>query len=291
MCLPAAVDAQDATRLQAPTNLRLAKSPYQHIVPSDVGVTIGPGVTGPVPTAVWSGSTTISDDGTVIENVVVNGCLDIYANDVTIRNVVVNCGGLYSLDIRGNNVLVEYSKIQNTTSAKNILMKSPTNGRIWRNEIQGGMAFFYIEGDVEGLVVEDNYMHTVVGNPLSHTDGFQIGEASDTYGNMLVRGNYIWENNENVGSTDVVFVTNYSRLTLVVENNFFLPWGRYTLRCTDAAYCIGRNNVYSLDFLTEVDYGLKLYGMDEFYCNRFENGEFLDTNLGDDSICPAFADY
>jgi hypothetical protein len=30
--------------------------------------------------------------------------------------------------------------------------------------------------------------------------------------------------------------------------------------------------------------------MDEFYCNRFENGEFLDTNLGDDSICPAFAD-
>ncbi len=217
----------------------------------------------------------------------VSGCLDIYADNVTLRNVIINCGGNYPLDIKGANVVVEYSKINCTSGSKIFKMKNPVNGRVQKNELKGCEDFFFIGGDVEGLVISDNYAHSVYGGPGAHSDGFQIGEFEPTYGSMSIQGNYFHKNNEEIGATDIVFATNYSTVTLIFENNYVTPWGAYTLRCRPDAYCVARNNVYSLDFL-DFGNGLNPQGFDEFYCNRLENGELLDSNYGEAGACPDF---
>ena len=293
LCLTTLPAFGQEASLQPPANLRVALEtgePYQHVGAADVGLTVGVGVTAPIPTQLWTASTMISVPGTVIENVVVNGCLDVYADNVTIRNVIVNCASLYPIDIRARNAVIENSKVDCTSSSKAFMLKDPVNARILRNEIKGCQDFFFIDGNVDGLLVEDNFMHSVIGTSASHADGFQIGESADTYGTMSIRGNYIWKNNPDIGATDIVFVTDYSRHTLWVENNFFHPWGAFTLRCTDAATCIGRNNVYSLEFLDADNLSrTSPYGFDEFTCNRYEDGAFLDSNVGDTTSCPAFA--
>jgi hypothetical protein len=263
-------------------------TPYHHVTPADVGVTIGVGVTGPLPTEEYAGGYRIDTDNTLLENLVFNTCLDIYADNVTIRNVIINCDSLYGIDVQGSNVTVENSKVNCTSSSKTIKMLDPVNGRIVRNEVQGCQDAFFIDGNVEGLLIEDNYIHSLVGNELAHADGMQIGEAAVTYGTMTVRGNYWWKNNDIIGATDILFATDDSQQTVIMENNFFKPWGAYTLRCTDAAYCIARYNVYSLDYLTATNRLYRGPTIDEYYCNRLENGDFVDVNDGDDGACPPF---
>jgi len=269
-------------------------APYQHVNPEDVGKTIGVGVVASAPTAGWTGSTTIDVPGTVIENVVINGCLDILAEGVTIRNVVITCAGTYPIDVQAPHLTVEYSKISNTTDTKVFMVSNGggNNLRVLRSEITGGEDFFFIGGNVDGMTVENNYMHSSIGTSEAHADGFQIGAFDDTYGTMTIRGNYIWQNNPTIGSTDIVFPSTYARPTLLVENNFFRPWGYYTLRCNKPEgpiTCIARNNVYSSEFM-ESPYSdrPKMTAFDEFTCNRYQNGSFLSENTGDTSSCPAF---
>jgi len=291
-----------AQTLPTPNNLRFqgqeqppggdTRRAYQYVVPNDVGHTIGVGVIGPAPTKAWTASTAIDTPNTVIENVVVNGCLDILADNVKIKNVVVNCNGTYPIEIRAKNLSVEYSTINCTSSSKAFLAQNPGAAFISKNEIVGCEDFFFINGNVDGMVVEDNYMHSVIGGSDAHADGFQIGEQGDTYGSIAIRGNYIWKNNDTIGATDIVFNTNYSRVTLLVENNFFRPWGHYTLRCnevSDVSTCIARNNTYSLEFLDPEQVAMKTQpqtSFQEFTCNRYENGVFLQQNNGDTSDCP-----
>ena len=65
-------------------------TPYGHVVPSDVGNTIGVGVVGPVPTTVYTGPNPITVDGTTVENVVINEELKIQADNVTVRNCIID---------------------------------------------------------------------------------------------------------------------------------------------------------------------------------------------------------
>lgn len=262
--------------------------PYSHVVPADAGVTLGVGVVGPVPTAVYTGSMTI-DVPTTLENVVVEGCLRIAADDVTVRNVIIECGGLYPLKVEGGSrdFRIEYSRVECSSSSKAFYFESGAPGaQVARNEIIGCEDFFYIQGDLEGVVVADNYMHTLVGEPTSHADGFQIGEASAATGAMQIRGNYIDPDNPEIGRTDVIFGTNSSQVDLLIEDNYFEPWGHYTMRCGgEATRCTIRHNVYGPAFENALQH-LLLANSDappspsEFCCNRYASGglveEFFD---------------
>ena len=62
---------------------------YGHVTPADVGVTIGVGVVGPVPTEVYTGTDTPAA-GTTIENVIINGRINLYNDNITLRNVIIN---------------------------------------------------------------------------------------------------------------------------------------------------------------------------------------------------------
>jgi len=295
-------ESGDTSRWSAPL-----PTPYRHVTPADVGVTIGPGVVAPVPTDPYTGPMTITAP-TVVENVVVDGCLRIASDNVTIRNVIVQCGGLYPIKIENGsrNALIEYSRVTCGSMSKLFYVSSGArNARIAHNEGSGCEDLFFLEGDLDGLEIVDNYLHTLVGTPSSHADGFQIGEFGQTTGLVHVRGNYIDPDNATIGKNDIVFGTNSSEVHLVIEDNFFERWGHYTMRCGGAGTsCTIRDNVYSQEFAGIEQYLLLANAAAPalpaaFCCNRYADGTFveeffgaIDLVLGADHVitdCPVFA--
>ncbi len=257
--------------------------PYGHVVPADVGVTIGIGVVAPAPSQSYSGPLTITSP-TVIENVVIDGCVRVEADDVTLRNVVVNCDGLYPIRATGHdNLVVEHSKIHCTSNSKLFMIDDHTNVTVSKNELTGCEDFFFVGGTVDGLSVEYNYMHALNLTSESHADGFQIGEASQTTGTITIRGNYI-DPEADGGKTDVVFATNYAENEIFISDNFFAIWGLRTLRCGGDSRCEIRTNVYEQAF-EEMEQpgqnGKLLFMMSSspkahvFECNRLEDGSFV----------------
>src|SRR6266699_3118051 len=55
----------------------------------------------------YTGPMTITTDGTVIENKIINGGLDITGANVTIRNCIITYNDFFAIDVRGVNVTVE----------------------------------------------------------------------------------------------------------------------------------------------------------------------------------------
>lgn len=279
--------------------------PYGHVVPSDVGVSIGVGVVGPVPTKVYNGPLD-PGEGTVIEDVIINGCLDINHPNITLRNVIVNCDGLYPLQIKNaSDTLIEYSQLNCMSESKLFDVQDSQRTVIRNNEGTGCRDFFFIDGPLETLLVENNYFHSLVGGAEAHADGFQIGEFRTTTGDIIIRGNYFDPNNDAIGKTDLVFATNKCRANLLVENNFFNVWGWYTLR-NSGEYSIFtvRNNIYSQDFKTEFRTDgspARAYRHCDcnpapsggYSCNRYQDGSFIEQDYvsGDThsiADCPSY---
>lgn len=257
---------------------------YRYVTPGDVGVQIGVGVIGPVPTEPYTGSMTI-DSPAILENVVIDGCLRIASDDVIVRNTIIDCGGLYPVKIEdgSRNVRIEYSRVICGSSSKVFYFESGApHAAVTHNEISGCSDFFYLHGDLDGVAITDNWMHTLIGPEDAHADGFQIGEASTATGHVHLRGNYIDPDNDSIGKNDIIFGTNFSQVHLLIEDNYFEPWGHYTMRCGgEATRCTIRNNVYGPDF-QDIEQHLLLANASEppapseFCCNRYSDGGLLE---------------
>ena len=254
--------------------------PYVHVRPEDVGVILGEGVAGPAPTMTYSGPLKITSPMT-LENVVVKGCLDITANNVVLRNVRIECGASYPVKIAtGKDTLIEHSTIICNSMGKAFNVKDYRDLKIRFNDISGCEDFFFIEGDVDGLSVEHNYMHDLNLSAASHADGFQIGEFTSTTGQIRIAGNWIGPEAQG-GKTDMLFATNNSNADITVESNYLKIWGLRTLRCGgQGTNCTVRTNVYEQAFESTLQLGngkLLFYagtssGTHKFECNRFESG-------------------
>ncbi len=204
-----------------------------YVVPADVGVTIGVGVIAPVPTTVV-GSQELDVDGAILENVIVDGCVTIAADNVTVRNVVVNCGGYYSIKARDpeatTGLTVQHSQINGLIDTKLFLLDNITNVTIADNELVGGDDTVFADGNLDGLVFTRNYRHDPLGDASSHLDGFQLGEFKVTTGDIEISFNYFDEIPDGIGVTDLVFATNFSELRIVILGNYISAHGWYTLR-------------------------------------------------------------
>jgi len=270
----------------------LPSQPYNHVTPADVGVEIGVGVVGAVPDQPYTGPNEITTPG-LIENVVIDGCLRIDSDDVTIRNTIISCGGLYPIKVEGGsrNFIVEYSRLVCSSSSKIFYFESGApNARVAYNEASGCQDFFYIQGDLDGVTVLGNYMHTLIGSSGAHADGFQIGQASTATGTVHIRGNYFDPDNEEIGKTDLVFATNSSEVHLVIEDNFINRWGHYTMRCGgQTTACTIRNNVYSQAF-EGVEQRLLLVNANApsmpaaYCCNRYADGSLVEEYFGNTDL-------
>jgi len=258
--------------------------PYGHVSPGDVGKTLGVGVKGPVPTATYTGPTTITSP-TTIQDKVINGCLDIRSSNVTLRNVILKCSGLYPVDIRGlgqviDNVVVEYSRLECDSYSKLFMVGDVTNLGVRNNEMKGCEDFFFVGGKVDGMKVTDNYMHGSKLTSASHADGFQIGEASTTTGTITVTGNMILADTPG-GRNGIMFATNYCKATINIENNYLDAWGYYVLRCNSTSFCLVRHNVFddSAAHPTLISNG-------KIVCNRYESGTLIQS--GTNTGCPSY---
>jgi len=293
-------------------------TPYGHVVPSDVGKTISVGVVAPVPTEVYSGPLEITQDGTTIENVIINSGgagIIINANDVTFRNVIVNDNSSRTFYVNEdnktsgpayNNLVVEYSRIENTTDGKVFNVNFFTNVTIRNNEVIGGQDWHFMNSELDGFLSENNYYHTVVGSSGSHSDGYQIGEFNVTSGTLTMRGNYYDVDNESIGKTDLLFSTgseSTNSTTIIWENNFMFPHGARTLRCYDSDACIIRNNVYSQEFeswfpaassRSAAQFQPKNEAASAYECNRYEDGSLIEQQWINGSVthvttgCPSY---
>jgi hypothetical protein len=268
-------------------------TPYGHVTPSDVGVTIGVGVIAPVPTAPYTGPREITTNGTLIENVVLSECPIIRANNVTLRNVIVDARSSKCVDIQGcDGCVVEYSKVISGDTDKQFRIVDSTNIYVRNSELTGGQDLFWLGQSKDNIYIENNYLHSLVGGSDNHADGFQGAENAVVYpGNIVIRGNYFDPNNATIGKTDILFLAEPDIITM--ENNFFSNWGYYTLRCLRSDYdtsteaCHIRNNIYSNDFIADfVTPGgagravqlddIDKAGRSSYECNRYENGDFIE---------------
>jgi hypothetical protein len=291
--------------------------PYGHVTPADVGVTIGVGVVGPVPTKEYTGSCKPAAN-TTIENVVINNCGRIVIDNpnITMRNVILNAtsdsGAIYLDRTSGDssNFTVEYSQINQLNGNGMVFLSftkvgdpiggNKTNCTIRNNEITGGYDFHYLEGGLDGFLSENNYYHDLNVDPNSgkHADGFQIGEANLTTGQMTIRGNYFDPNNA-ISKTALLFSAgsdSYNNTDILWENNFIPIWGAYTLWCSNSASCIMRYNVYRQDFKTKLGNRTSGTGRESdgypncagtfspanesssvYRCNRYEDGDFIEN--------------
>jgi hypothetical protein len=302
--------------------------PYGHVTPADVGVTIGVGVVGPVPTEAYTGSTT-PGAGVTIENVIINQQVVISNPNITLRNVIMNCAGqTYCVHVKGDagqdcsGLTVEYSrlgaldsdvKIFRTESVAGGPLQNYTNMTIRNNEISGGHDWFFADGDIDGLVIENNWMHTTAAAGGRHADGFQIGEFpefGDTRGTLIFRGNYFEKDTDFEAMNALIFMTGSqagNNTTVYFESNHVGEWGWSTLWCGDSDACIFRYNVWEQAMKTALpapglpshaiwfdDGGANWGPPSEVTCERYEDGTFLENAYirGADNTttgCPSYS--
>jgi hypothetical protein len=270
-------------------------APYEHVVPSDVGNTIGVGVTAPVPTAPYTGPNPVTTSNTTIENVVIDGCLLIghdasVVHNVTVRNVIVNCDsyfGVWILD--ASDVTVVNSQIANATSSADkavFIEANATSIHFEKNDISGGQDFFFFGDNIDEVYIEDNYMHDPTGDAASHSDGFQWWPDVGS-GAFYIRGNHLTRGNSLATPNDILF-SGDEQSTVVFENNYLGLWGWYTLRWHgEGSNLTARYNVYEQAFKTafqtselpshalyfDPEDGL---GGSTYRCNRYEDGSFIE---------------
>ena len=266
--------AQMASFLSRALGLDPIRPPYvSYVLPRDVGATIGVGVIGPAPT-VHVGSQTLDTDGAILENVIVDGCVTVAANDVTIRNVVINCGGYYPVKANEPGVQsglsIHHSQINGLIDTKLFLLNGIRDVTIADNELVGGDDTVFADGDLDGFVFTRNYRRDPLGDSSSHLDGFQLGEFAVTTGDFEISFNYFGEIPDGIGVTDLIFATNHSEMHIDVIGNYISEHGWYTLRVYNQATLTVVNNTIA----TSVNW-VALFNSDgphHFACNHFTDG-------------------
>ncbi len=216
------------------------------------------------------GSTTITTDGTVLENFDMSGRLFIQANNVTVRNFKIRTTDFFGIRVFSGytGTVIEDGEISGTTTA-NIRADGPIIARrLHLYDAQGDG--FKIEGN--GSLVEYCYIETLGSREESHADGNQTQGGS----NITFRFNNFdlpHRNSPNAIPPYQVnrpFMLSETFSNFVVENNW-INGGNYSVTCLPGVTY--RNNVFGRDYLYNVDGG---GGGCVWNNNRFEDtGELI----------------
>ena len=163
----------------------------------------GPSNTGPITPksqlANYNGPMTITQEGTVIEGVYINsGTLSIKADNVVIRDVVIDCGD-------GKQTGWPYYCLQATFGAKNLIVEDVeifggSSAIVFANDITLRRAELHTDGSDamkirSNSLVEENWIHHPlgIGSKAPHADAEQMRAGSNTIfrcNNMDIPINY-----------------------------------------------------------------------------------------------------
>ncbi|MEZ5165885.1 MAG: S-layer homology domain-containing protein [Acidimicrobiales bacterium] len=239
---PSVSPKADATCATAP---RAYKAGFK--TPANLGVSVGPGVVAAYPSSSM-GSKTITANGTVLQNKVVNGCLTIRGDNVTIRNVVVNCSGNYPIKVDGaNGTRIEYSTLDClNNNTKGILFQDATNFAVDRIHITRCDDQFFIDGGLGNSSIRNSVFHNQGPAGAAHTDGMQVGTFRTTTGSLTVTQNW-WEyNRSGCCANAVLFNSGQAALTVVLRDNLIdADFGVHLIRCHASSRCIVDRNTIS----------------------------------------------
>jgi len=131
-----------------------------------------------------SGSITVTEDGAIIENVIVRGMIDVLADNVTIRNFIIAGAGTTTYGIRAmagkTGIVIEDGEVRRCKSA-GLFGRGFTARRLNIHEmLRDGMK---LEGD---NLIEACWIHHLGTAEEAHADGNQ----TTTGHNIVLRGNY-----------------------------------------------------------------------------------------------------
>ena len=156
---------------------------------------------------------TITEDGTVLEDVVVQGTLTIRADDVTLRNVRVNADSYYGVLVHGANTLIQRASVVGTNlEVMAGIAVNSGDARIRRTEVRG------VE---DGIRLSDNsrvrrsLIHDLRGDDSSHFDGVTADGSTgwrivhNTILNPHTQTAAVWVGDERYDDSEGVLRDNY----------------------------------------------------------------------------------
>ena len=196
------------------------------------------------------GNLTVTEDGTVIENLEINGRLLIAARNVIVRNVWVYTTDFYTVQvIKGGSLLIEDSEIGHPSyrGERGIAGKNVTARRIDVHDVADGIK----TGD--NGVYDRIYCHDLASNGIGHHDCFQDDGGGD---NWIIKNSTI----DARGGNAAVFIKSDKGpiRNVRVENNY-LNGGHYTIYSVegyggygDPTGVVITNNRFGRDY----DYGV-----------------------------------
>ncbi len=171
-----------------------------------------------------SGDLTITTAGAVIDALDINGCVEVRAQNVTIRRTRIRCTDYYPLQIVNNgNLLIEDTEIASSGGyATSGIAFSDYVAR--RLNVSGSADGFKADRDA---TIEDSWVHDLWLGAGDHADGIQTTGGD----NVTIRGNFIdildrgaghgGEPNSGIqGGTEWATHSNW-----LVENNWFYGGG------------------------------------------------------------------
>jgi len=168
-----------------------------------------------------SGSITVSTDGQIVENLLINGSITVLANDVIIRNVHIISGDYYPIryfDNDNTGLIVEDSEIEGTSGdvTAAISFESYTARRL------------NIHGSADGLKADAN---VVIEDCWIHDLSNGVGEHNDCVQSTGGKGVVMRHNNFSGGSNSAVQTGDESGSAtedMIIDCNW-LDGGGYTL--------------------------------------------------------------
>lgn len=233
------------------------------------------GTTGNLTT--YSGSADITIAGAIIENYIINGSLNIKANNVTVRNCLINTTGTYG--IRSNygytGLLIEDCEITGMTSAA--ILASDFIARrcnIWHSGADGIKP-------TNNFLIEACYFHHLGYITTAHADGIQMVAGSN---GQILNNNFDMPYNEPgyKNSQCMIISTNNAIIDNITIDGNWVNGGGYSIQIRDKGNGYGNPTNVSITnnlFGTDYQFGVSvLDGNVVWECNKWEDtGNYIGS--------------
>ncbi|WP_380157724.1 hypothetical protein [Kineococcus sp. R86509] len=195
------------------------------------------GLRGGAPARSQTGDLTITADGTVIDGVLINGCLVVKASNVTIRNSKIVCnrkGRQLAINVAdgAKNLVIEDSEIDATGTDVGIGWGNYTLRRV------------NLHGSADGarwgtnVTIEDSWIHDMSREDSLHSDAMQTTSGA----NVVIRHNTLDPSNNGDPLNSAIMIgteTGQQSLKNVLIEKNFLGGGSYTVNIRSDANISG----------------------------------------------------
>jgi len=190
-----------------------------------------------------SGSLTITQDGAVVSDLDINGCVTVQAVNVVISDVRIRCSSTYGINVKSGSVTVQYSELDGTGAVHvAVLGSNYTLSHVNIHDIEDGPRLG------SNVTIEDSYIHDLFRTATSHNDAMQTTGAT----NITIRHNSIIPaTNGDPMNAAIMIGSEFNPLRdMLIEGNY-LNGGNYTILARsdlDGNNIVVRNNAFGHDY-------------------------------------------